>query len=93
MTGVQTCALPICKEEMNRAILDERGYELVFEFQRKADLVRFGKYEEIVNEHLKELDLVSPTNVTEKLRYFPYPLDDAQLNSYMEAENPSRLPQ
>lgn len=85
--------VPGSKEEMNRAILDERGYELVFEFQRKADLVRFGKYEEIVNEHLKELDLVSPTNVTEKLRYFPYPLDDAQLNSYMEAENPSRLPQ
>lgn len=85
--------VPGTKEAMNQAILDERGYELVFEFQRKADLVRFGKYEEVVNEHLKELDLISPTKVTEKLRYFPYPLDDAQLNTYMEAENPSRLPQ
>lgn len=81
------------KEDMNQAILDERGYELVFEFQRRADLIRFGKYEETVNAHLKELDLASPTNVTERLRYFPYPLDDAQLNTYMDAENPSRLPQ
>lgn len=85
--------VPGSTEDMNQAILDERGYELVFEFQRKADLVRFGKYEETVNAHLKEMDLASPTNVTEKLRYFPYPLDDAQLNTYMDAENASRLPQ
>lgn len=32
---------------MNDAILKERGYELVFEFQRRADLIRFGKYEEM----------------------------------------------
>ena len=77
---------------MNDAILKERGYELVFEFQRRADLIRFGKYEEVVNAHLKKLGIAQPTNVTSSLRYFPYPLNDAQLNPNLAAENPSRLP-
>lgn len=83
---------PADKEAMNQAILDERGFELAFEFQRRADLIRFGKYEETVNAHLKELNLASPTQVTPKLRLFPYPLNDAQLNTHMAAENPNRLP-
>ena len=83
---------PTTKEAMNDAILKERGYELVFEFQRRADLIRFGKYEEIVNAHLKKLGISQPTNVTSALRYFPYPLNDAQLNPNLAAENPSRLP-
>ena len=85
-------AVPADKEAMNEAILKERGYELAFEFQRRADLIRFGKYEEVVNAHLKKLGVVKPTNVTPDLRYFPYPLDDAQLNTYMAEKNPSRLP-
>lgn len=84
--------VPADKEKMNMAILNERGWELVFEFQRRADLIRFGKYEEVVNAHLKKLNLTSPTNVTPKLRYFPYPLVDALLNSNMAAANPERLP-
>lgn len=84
--------IPADKEAMNLAILDERGFELVFEFQRRADLIRFGKYEEVVNAHLKELNLAKPTNVTPNLRLFPYPLNDALLNTYMANENPSRLP-
>lgn len=84
--------VPTTKEAMNDAILKERGYELAFEFQRRADLIRFGKYEEVVNAHLKKLGIAKPTNVTPELRYFPYPLNDAQLNSNMAAENPSRLP-
>lgn len=83
---------PTTKEEMNDAILKERGYELVFEFQRRADLIRFGKYEAIVNAHLKKLGISQPTQVTPALRYFPYPLNDAQLNSKMATENKSRLP-
>ena len=83
---------PTTKEDMNQAILDERGFELVFEFQRRADLIRFGKYEETVNAYLKELGLTSPTVVTPELRYFPYPLDDAQLNTNMASENFSRQP-
>lgn len=83
---------PTTKDAMNQAILDERGYELVFEFQRRADLIRFGKYESTVNAYLKQLNLASPTNVTKDLEYFPYPLNDAKLNKYMEEANPSRLP-
>jgi hypothetical protein len=77
---------------MNDAILSERGWELVFEFQRKADLIRFGKYEEVVNAYLKKIGIANPTNVTTKLRYFPYPLVDALLNQEMAASNPERLP-
>ena len=84
--------VPASKEDMNQAILDERGFELVFEFQRRPDLIRFGKYENTVNAYLKELGLTSPTNVTSDLRYFPYPLDDAQLNVNMASANPSRQP-
>ncbi len=84
--------VPSSQAEMNQAILDERGYELVFEFQRRADLIRFDKYDETVNEYLKELGLTSPTNVTERLHYFPYPLNDAQLNTYMSDENVTRIP-
>ena len=83
---------PTTKEAMNDAILKERGWELVFEFQRRADLIRFGKYEEIVNKHLGKLGISKPTTVTSDLRYFPYPQNDAQLNVNMANENPSRLP-
>ncbi len=84
--------VPASQSEMNQAILDERGYELVFEFQRRADLIRFGMYDDTVNDYLKELGLASPTNVTERLHYFPYPLNDAQLNTYMADENLTRIP-
>ena len=84
--------VPTTVDAMNDAILKERGYELVFEFQRRADLIRFGKYEEVVNDHLKKLSLAQPTTVTSDLRYLPYPLNDAQLNPKLAAENPSRLP-
>lgn len=84
---------PGSKEDMNQAILAERGFELVFEYQRRADLIRFGKYDEVMNAYLKTLDMPSPPVISEKYHYFPYPLTDAQLNSFMEAENPSRIPQ
>uniref|UniRef100_A0AB33JLH0 RagB/SusD family nutrient uptake outer membrane protein n=1 Tax=Prevotella sp. GTC17262 TaxID=3236797 RepID=A0AB33JLH0_9BACT len=83
---------PTTKDAMNQAILDERGFELVFEFQRRADLIRFGKYESTVNAYLKSLNLPSPTVVTEKQRYFPYPLGDANLNKFMRDVNPERIP-
>jgi hypothetical protein len=90
--GSAGLAAPTTKEAMNQAILDERGFELVFEYQRRADLIRFGKYDETVNAYLKELNLTNPTVVSEKLHYFPYPLTEAQLNKNMAAENPNRLP-
>ena len=83
--------VPTTQDAMNQAILDERGFELVFEYKRRPDLIRFGKYEETVNAHLKEMD-VTGTTVTSDMRYLPYPRTEAQLNSYMEAENPKRQP-
>ena len=79
-------------DEMNQAILDERGFELVFEFQRRADLLRFDKYDDTVNEYLQQLNLTSPTTVEERLHYFPYPLDEAEQNCYMEEANETRVP-
>lgn len=84
--------VPSSKEAMNQIILDERGFELVFEFQRRPDLIRFGKYEETVNAHLKEMGIEKPVTVTANQKYFPYPLNDAKLNSHMAAENPNRIP-
>ena len=77
---------------MNDAILAERGWELVFEFQRRADLIRFGKYESTVNAHLAKLNLAKPATVTEKNRYFPYPLVEANLNANMAAVSEERIP-
>ncbi len=81
---------PSSKEEMAQKILDERGFELVFEYKRRPDLIRFGKYEETCNDYLESRGL-SP-KVTSNMEHFPYPLVDAQLNTNMAAENPSRLP-
>lgn len=81
---------PTDKEEMADKILAERGYELVFEYKRRPDLIRFGKYEEICNTYL-EYRGMSPV-VRESMRLFPYPLVDAQLNSNMASENLNRLP-
>lgn len=82
--------IPGNKDEMIDALLNERGYELVFEYQRKADLIRLGKYVEISNNYLKERGL-API-VTENLRYFPYPLEEVRNNSEMAAANAGRLP-
>lgn len=84
---------PASVEDMNQAILNERGWELAFEFQRRPDLIRFGKYETTVNAYLQKLNLAKPTTVTANLRYFPYPLLDAQKNAYMGKANETRLPQ
>lgn len=84
---------PASVDEMNQAILNERGWELVFEFQRRADLIRFGKYEITVNNYLQKLGLAKPTTVTANLRFFPYPLYDAQQNIHMNNANDDRLPQ
>jgi len=82
--------IPASKEEMAQKILDERGFELVFEYKRRPDLIRFGKYESTCNEYLTSRGL-QPV-VTSNLKYFPYPLVDAQLNSNMAAENLNRVP-
>ncbi|MDB4583685.1 RagB/SusD family nutrient uptake outer membrane protein [Draconibacterium sp.] len=81
---------PTSKEEMAEKILDERGFELVFEYKRRPDLIRFGKYEEVCNTYLESRGLAPVVNSS--MRLFPYPLVDAQLNSNMESANLERLP-
>ncbi len=81
---------PTGKEGMANAILAERGYELVFEYKRRPDLVRFGKYAEISNAYLEKRGL-NPV-VRENMRYFPYPLEEARLHEEMSAANATRLP-
>jgi hypothetical protein len=81
---------PASKEEMAQKILDERGFELVFEFKRRPDLIRFGKYESTCNDYLTSRGM-SPS-VKPSMRFFPYPLIDAQLNTNMATSNLTRLP-
>jgi len=82
--------VPTSKEEMAQKILDDRGFELVFEFKRKPDLVRFDKYESTVNDYLVSRGLAP--SVKSSMKLFPYPLIDAQQNTFMAAENINRLP-
>lgn len=82
--------VPASKEEMAQKILDERGFELVFEYKRRADLIRFGKYESTCNSYLTSRGMAS--SVKPSMRYFPYPLVDAQLNTNMATSNLTRLP-
>ncbi len=81
---------PGSKEEMAEKIIDERGYELVFEYKRRPDLIRLGKYEEVCNNYLISRGM-SPV-VQPHMRYLPYPLVDAQNNVHMAEANLSRLP-
>lgn len=82
--------VPATKEDMAQKILDERGFELVFEYKRRPDLIRFGKYESTTNAYLTGKGL--PARAKPNMRYFPYPLVDAQLNKNMAAENANRMP-
>ena len=80
--------VPASKEEMAETILAERGFELVFEYNRRADLIRFGKYVEYTNAYLQEAGI--PNTVTEGMTLFPYPLTETYLNEEMAAANSGR---
>ena len=82
--------VPSSQADMAQAILNERGWELVFEYKHRPDLIRFGKYESTCNAYLTARGL-SPV-VKASMEYLPYPLIDAQLNTFMAAENINRLP-
>lgn len=82
--------VPSSKDQMASIILDERGFELVSEFQRRPDLIRFDKFEEISNKYIQYMGL--PMVITKDMKYFPYPLVDAELNSFMQSANPARIP-
>ena len=62
------------------AILQERGWEFFYEGKRRADLLRMGQYDIIVNAYLKATGQTN-TITLPKDQYFSYPLNQAQLNS------------
>ena len=82
--------VPSSKEEMAQKILDERGFELVFEYKRRPDLIRFGKYESTCNDYLTSRGMAPVVKANMEL--FPYPLVEAQQNTNMAAANLTRVP-
>ena len=64
---------------LSDAILQERGWEFFYEGKRRADLIRFGKYADIVNAYLQKIGQPA-TIVMPKNQYFPYPQNQVNLN-------------
>lgn len=61
------------------ALLQERGWELYYEGKRRSDLIRMGKYAEVVNAYLKRTGQ-TPTVQMPRDQYFPYPLNQVTIN-------------
>lgn len=61
------------------AILQERGWEFFYEGKRRADLMRMGKYDVIVNGYLTRTGQ-TPHVQMPRDQYFPYPLNQVQIN-------------
>ena len=61
------------------ALLQERGWEFFYEGKRRADLIRMGKYDVIVNAYLGRINQ-SPSIVMPRDQFFPYPLNQVNIN-------------
>ena len=67
------------KTTLRDAILQERGWEFFYEGKRRADLIRMGKYDVIVNAYLRRIG--QPANIVmPKNKYFTYPQGQVTLN-------------
>lgn len=76
----------LSKEEFRQAILDERKWELAFEFHRRWDLKRWGTLEEAV----KSIAVTNPIGAANFKPYhvlFPIPFQEIQLNKNL-TQNP-----
>ncbi|WP_449437790.1 RagB/SusD family nutrient uptake outer membrane protein [Pedobacter steynii] len=82
------CSGTYTKETLRDKILQERGWEFFFECKRRADLIRMGKYQEVVNGYLKSIGKPASIDIA-KHRYFPYPQTQVDLNSNLN--NAGRL--
>lgn len=71
------------KESLREAILQERGWEFVFECKRRQDLIRMARYEEKVNAYLTAAGLTPSIKIATD-KYFPYPQSQVDLNSYLK---------
>jgi hypothetical protein len=74
------------KDSFRDALLQERGWEFFYEGKRRQDLIRMGKYAEIVNAYLTRIGQ-TPSIVMPKNTYFPYPLGQVQLNPNLDNSN------
>ncbi len=71
------------KATLRDAILQERGWEFFYEGKRRADLIRMGKYDVIVNAYLSRIG--QPANIVmPKNKYFPYPQGQVNLNPNLD---------
>jgi hypothetical protein len=61
------------------AILQERGWEFFYEGKRRADLLRMGQYDVVVNAYLKAIGQTNTISLP-KDEYFSYPLNQVQIN-------------
>lgn len=64
---------------LRAAILQERGWEFFYEGKRRADLLRMGQYDVIVNAYLKAIGQTNTISLP-KDQYFSYPLNQVQIN-------------
>ena len=71
------------KETLSDAILQERGWEFFYEGKRRADLIRFNKYAEIVNAYLTRIGQPAVIEMP-KNRYFPYPQNQVTINPNLD---------
>ncbi len=74
------------QQSLRDVILQERGWEFFYEGKRRADLIRFGKYDTIVNAYLTRIGQ-TPAISMPKNRYFPYPLNQTSINSNLDNSN------
>jgi len=61
------------------AILQERGWEFFYEGKRRADLLRMGQYDVVVNAYLKSIGQTNTISLP-KDQYFSYPLNQVQID-------------
>ena len=73
----------LTKETLNNAILQERGWEFFYEGKRRADLIRFNKYDVIVNAYLTRIGQPAVIQMP-KNKYFPYPDNQVTINPNLD---------
>lgn len=71
------------QNSLRDAILQERGWEFFYEGKRRADLIRMGKYDVVVNAYLNRIG--QPSNIVmPKNKWFPYPQSQVNLNPNLD---------
>lgn len=68
------------QQTLRDAILLDRGFEFYFECKRRQDLLRMGKYEEVVNAYLTAIKQ-QPSITLPRDKYFPYPQKQVDLDA------------